>query len=268
MEALLEAGESDTNGHLHLCHALAKEHEDLGDYAKAFEYWERGKLRKLKSIQLSIADYRELFEAVTQTCSAEFCSSGPPGHDSSEPIFLVGMPRTGTTLVERILSSHHDVFAAGELDDFAVCIKRATATPSNQLLDVETIRRAGTLDFAPLGNAYIGRTRPRTGHTRQFIDKMPLNFLYAGLIHRALAGAKIICVRRNPLDTCLSNYRQLFEVEATHLSYSYDLMDTGHYYMMFDALIRHWQEVLGDNFKVMRYEDVVTDIEGQARELL
>ena len=158
------------------------------------------------------------------------------GCASREPIFIVGMPRTGTTLVERILSSHPSVFSAGELTNFGLVLKRATGTPSNHVLDAETLEAGARCDLAALGAAYVESTRPRTGHTPRFIDKMPLNFFYAPLIHRALPHAKIICVRRNPLDTCLSNYRQLFATNFSYYNYAYDLLDTGRYYAAFDSL--------------------------------
>jgi hypothetical protein len=131
------------------------------------------------------------------------------GCDSTEPVFIVGMPRTGTTLVERMLASHTRVFAAGELQNFPLQVKRLTETPSADVLDVPTLENSVQLNMVELGQRYLDSTRPRTGHTAHFIDKLPLNFLYLGLIHLALPGAKLICLRRDPMDTCLSNYRQL-----------------------------------------------------------
>ena len=187
---------------------------------------------------------------------------------SAEPIFIVGMPRTGTTLVERILSNHPAVFAAGELTNFALELKRAAATPSNRVLDAETLAAAARVDPRALGEAYVASTRPRTGHTPRFIDKMPLNFFYAALIQRALPNAKIICLRRDPLDACLSNYRQLFATTFSYYDYSYDLLDTGRYYLQFDALARHWREAIPANYTEVHYEDVVEHTEREARRLV
>jgi tetratricopeptide (TPR) repeat protein len=268
LERLLQAAPPDADANLYLCHALAKEHEQLGRYATAFEFWEQGKQLKRPSSRFTIEDYGALFAATTEICSAEFMQSGPPGFDSDEPIFVVGMPRTGTTLVERILASHDDVFAAGELNEFGLCVKRMTGTTSPNVLDEKTIEKVGALDFTTLGRSYVESTRPRTGHTRHFIDKLPPNFFYAGLIARALPRAKIICLRRHPLDTCLSNYRQLFSLNAPYYNYAYDLMDTGRYYLMFDKLIKHWQSVLSNNFLVIEYEAITQDIEKESRRLL
>ena len=253
---------------LYLCHALAKHHEDRQEYSTAFDYLERGKGAKRASLQYSIDDDRALFDAVHTICTADFLHRSAIGCDSTEPIFVVGMSRTGTTLVERILSSHPDVFAAGELTNFSLMLKRAARTTSNRVLDPETLRAASSIDLARLGSSYIESTRPRTGHTPRFVDKMPLNFLYAGLIRRALPRAKIVCLRRNPLDTCLSNYRQLFATNFSYYNYAYDLLDTGRYYLMFDALVDHWRKHMPCNYYEVRYESLVADTEAEARKLV
>lgn len=266
LEAALE-GATTADAQLHICHALAKHHEDRQDYATAFKYLERGKRRKRDSIEYSMDEDRALFEAVQSACTAEFLNPSG-GCESSEPIFIVGMPRTGTTLVERIISSHPEVFSAGELTNFSLMLKRAARTRSNRVLDPETLRQAQHIDLAAVGGSYIESTRPRTGHTSRFIDKMPLNFLYAGLIHRALPNAKIICLRRNPLDTCLSNYRQLFATNFAYYNYTYDLLDIGRYYSMFNALAHHWREHIRHNYYEVRYESVVENTEAEVRKLL
>ena len=268
LESLLVAPDVAVEMELHICHALARHHEQQGDYSRSFQYLERGKRRKRASIDYSIETDRALFETAQRICSKHFLEPPGAGFDSAEPIFIVGLPRTGTTLVERILSSHPQVFAAGELTNFSLAVKRATQTKSNLVLDIETLEAASHVDLAKVGQDYLESTRPRTGHTAHFIDKMPLNFLYAGLIHRALPRAKIICLRRNPLDSCLSNYRQLFATAFSYYNYSYDLLDTGRYYIAFDALARHWTQSIPQNYCEVQYEAVVEDTEREARRLL
>jgi tetratricopeptide (TPR) repeat protein len=253
---------------LHLCHALAKQSEDLGLYAAAFGYLDRGKRRKRASLAYSFEADRELFAAAEGTLAAIGAAGPRRGCDSREPIFVVGMPRTGTTLVERILSSHPDVFSAGELTNFALVLKRTARTPSNRVLDAATLAAGVQVDPAELGQAYLESTRPRTGHQPRFIDKMPLNFFYAALIRRALPNAKVICVRRGALDACLGSYRQLFATSFAYYNYSYDLLDTGRYYVLFDALSRRWRNGLGEGYTEVRYEDVVEHTEREARRLL
>lgn len=122
--------------------------------------------------------------------------------------------------------------------------------------------------MAELGSLYITSTRPRTGHTPHFIDKLPLNFLYLGLIKLALPNAKLVCLRRDPMDTCLSNYRQLFAINFRHYHYNYDLLDCGRYYIQFDSLMRHWHDVMPGAVHEVRYEALVENPEQVSRELL
>ena len=264
IERQLAAGPSE-DAELHLGHALAKQAEDVGRYADAFRHLERGKRRKRASRARSFAAHEALFDAAARTARL---AADARGFESSEPIFIVGMPRTGTTLVERILSSHPAVFSAGELTNFSLAVKRSAGTPSNRVLDVETLDAAGNADARALGAAYVDSTRPRTGHTPRFIDKMPLNFFYAALIHRALPNAKIICLRRNALDACLSNYRQLFATAFEYYDYAFDLLDTGRYYVRFDALARLWRDAIPTNYTEVSYEDVVEHTEREARRLI
>ncbi|HEY8520543.1 MAG TPA: sulfotransferase, partial [Gammaproteobacteria bacterium] len=260
----LERASLDPAAELHLCHALAKQLEDEGRYADAFRYLERGKRRCRPSLGYTFEADRALFEAARRTAGG----GGAAGFASTEPIFVVGMPRTGTTLVDRILSSHPDVFSAGELGNFALAVKQAAATPSSRVLDEATLAAAAGADPAAIGRAYVESTRPRTGRVPRFVDKMPLNFFYVGLIRRALPKAKIVCLRRNPLDACLSNYRQLFPAAFSYYNYAYDLLDTGRYYIEFDALARLWRETASGDYLEVRYEDLVEHTEREVRRLL
>jgi tetratricopeptide (TPR) repeat protein len=267
LERELEQPALDADSELHLCHALAKQYEDQGRYEDAFRLLQRGKRRKAAALHYDFGGDRTLF-AAAERLPAALAGRGNDGFPSREPIFIVGMPRTGTTLVERILSSHPGVFSAGELTNFGLVLKRATGTPSNRVLDAETLTAGAHCDFTAIGAAYIESTRPRTGHKPRFIDKMPLNFFYAPLINRALPNAKIICLRRNPLDTCLSNYRQLFATSFSYYDYAYDLLDTGRYYIAFEALRAHWRAAIPEHYLEVRYEDVIDETEREARRLV
>lgn len=266
IERALEDASLDPDAELHLCHALAKQHEDEGRYEPAFRLLERGKRRKAEQIGYRFTSDEEIFAAARRLPTG--LSVSEAGCPSREPIFIVGMPRTGTTLVERILSSHPGVFSAGELTNFGLVLKRAASSPSNRVLDAETLSAGARCDLAAVGAAYLQSTRPRTGHTERFIDKMPLNFFYAPLIARALPNAKIICLQRNPLDTCLSNYRQLFATSFSYYNYAYDLLDTGRYFAAFRALTAPWREALAGRYLEVHYEDVVDDPERETRRLL
>jgi len=267
LEALLERA-SNVDNRLYLCHALAKEHEDLGDDLRALDYLIRGKADKRTAISYSVDGERALFAAVEEHCGAEYIAQAAEGHPSAEPIFIIGMPRTGTTLVERIITSHSAVFSAGELQDFALALKRAGGSRTNAILDLETISAGVKVDTAELGQRYLASTRPATGRTPHFVDKMPMNFFYVGFINAALPNAKIICLRRHPMDTCLSNFRQLFRLNHSYYNYAYDLGDVAEYYAMFDRLMAHWERVLPGRMLQVYYEDVVADQEAQSRRLI
>jgi tetratricopeptide (TPR) repeat protein len=266
LERLFSQPSADPDRALHLGHALAKTYEDLGDPVAALDWLLRAKAAKRAVTRYSGEDDVRLFTAAA--ASLEGPASGV-GAASEEPIFVVGLPRSGTTLVDRILSSHLQVTSAGELSNFALLLKRATGTASNLVMDAETFRAAGQVDMAKLGADYIASTRPLTGATPRFVDKMPLNVLYAGLIHRALPNARIVCLRRDPMDVCLSNFRQLFATGFSYYNYAYDLEDVARYYVGFDALVAHWRAALpADRFLEIAYEDLVADQETQTRALL
>lgn len=263
LNALLPAAAGDADALLHLHHALARMHEDLDQPAVAFAHLRAAKQAGRSRLRYDFAEDAALFDAI----EAAPLPAGE-GHPSREPIFVVGMPRTGTTLIERILSAHSAVYAAGELQHFPLAFKRATGSRTARMLDADTLARAAVVDPREVGAAYLDATRPATGHSAHFLDKMPLNFLYAGAIARALPNAKIVCLRRDPLDTCLSNFRQLFARDYSYYNYAFDLLDCGRYYLRFDRLIAHWQRLLPGRILEVRYEDVVADLEGQARRLL
>lgn len=262
---LLQAGD-DTDGVMYLNLALAKEYEDLQEYARSFEHLSTGKASKRASRGYSSARDEELFNALEAAFPIpEAMASGCPSY---EPIFVIGMPRSGTTLVERIISSHTSVHSGGELQNFSVCLKRASGSRTASIFDLDTISRCGRLDWDKLGAGYIASTRPGTGHTPHFIDKLPHNFLFAGYIARALPNARIINLRRDPIDTCLSNFRQLFAQTSPYYDYSFDLLDTGRYYLMYDRLMKHWQRVLPGRILDIHYEDIVESQEEASRRLM
>jgi hypothetical protein len=252
---------------VYICYALAKELEDLGEAERSFRYLKTGADRRRRQMQYDIQRDLDTIAAIQETFDGPVFDDPVEGDDSEEAIFILGMPRTGTTLAERILSSHSDVFAAGELNNFAVqmtgMVRRRASGP--KVTRDELVKLSAELDFGKLGETYIKSTRPFTGHTAHFIDKMPLNYLYVGLIHLALPNAKIINLRRNPVDTCYAVYKQLF-VDA--YPFSYDLDELGHYYVAYDKLMNHWNDVLPGVIHTVNYEDLVSDVETESKRLV
>ncbi|WP_233080538.1 tetratricopeptide repeat-containing sulfotransferase family protein [Rheinheimera soli] len=251
---------------LHIGHALAKEYEAIHNYPAAMAELAQAKHHKSQTLNYQVEEDLALFAAATQhATSPVLCTTGCP---SREPIFILGMPRSGTTLVERILSSHSDVLSAGELQDFGLAVKELTATPSDKVVDVETLNAAYALDFNALGERYLERSRVVTGSKPRFIDKLPFNFFYIDLIRRALPNAKIICMMRHPMDTCLGNYRALFSLGSPYYRYAFNLKHTARFYAAFHQLALFWQQQNLPNFRLQSYEDLVQNPEQQIAELL
>lgn len=251
---------------LHIGHALAKEYEALGRYEQAFTTLKKVKSHKLNSIQYQFSQDAALFAASLQLPPNK--SAALSGCQDNAPIFVMGMPRSGTTLVERILSNHSHVDSCGELQDFGVAVKELANTPSAKVLDVQTLEVAQQLDMFALGQRYIDRTKAVRGLAERFVDKLPFNFFYIGLIRQALPHAKIIMVQRNPMDTCVGNFRQLFSINSPYYAYAYDLLNIGRFYAEFYRLGQFWQAQQTDNFLLLSYEQLVQQPEQQIKKLL
>jgi tetratricopeptide (TPR) repeat protein len=266
LESLLANGIAEPRGEIQVCYALAKELEDLGDARRSFDYLARGSKRRRELMRYDVQRDIDTMAAIGEVFTAELLADAAPGSDNDEAIFIVGMPRTGTTLVERVLASHSAVYAAGELGNFANALMQQLRGRSAQAGGRdELVRLSASLDFKALGDAYIDSTRPFTGSTPRFVDKLPLNFLYTGLIHLALPQAKIVNLKRHPLDTCYAVFKQLF-VDA--YPYSYDLEELGRYYAAYERLMRHWNKVLPGVVCTVEYEAMVGDFEAEVRRLL
>lgn len=252
---------------LYIGHALAREYEALNDFDKAFHYLNTAKKLKLKQLNYSIDEDKALFKSLRNHFKSGEHSL-PQGFETDEAIFVVGMPRSGTTLVERIISQHTEVTSAGELQHFGLLFKKMSATTSNRVIDADTITATQHINFTELGKAYIESTRAITGKTAKFVDKMPLNVLYVGFILQALPKAKIICLDRSPLDTIVSNFRQLFAVNQSYYSYSYDLQSTSEFYLLFKELAELWLALFPENFYLVNYEKLVNDPVNEAKQLI
>jgi tetratricopeptide (TPR) repeat protein len=252
----------------HLCFALGKAFEDRQDYALSFRYYELG-----NSLKKSESRYRpEILETNTakqrEICTAEFFARRAGfGADSRDPIFIVGLPRAGSTLLEQILASHSGVEGTQELGD----IPRIVLELQGREPDLDSPRYPAALpelkaeDFLRLGEKYLSDTRVyRTGKPF-FIDKMPNNFRHIGLIHLMLPNAKIIDARRDPMACCFSNLKQLF---ANGQEFTYAIDDIARYYRTYLDLMSHWDEVLPGRVLRVRHEDVVDDLEGNVRRIL
>ena len=258
----------DPRERLLLGYALAKELEDVGRRAEALDQLCAVNAEHRRTLPYDFARDAAVFDAIEANWSARaLAPSSEQQHEA--PIFIIGMPRTGTTLVDRILSSHPDVESAGELQAMALAVKRAAGTRSRTVLDPETIAAAAGADMAAIGRDYLRAAHHhRRELTGRFTDKFPGNFQYAGFIAQALPAAPIICLRRNPMDTVLSNFRNLFAAGSRYYDYSYDLLDIAATYVRFDRLMAFWRAELPGRVLELRYEDLVADQKGETRRLL
>ena len=252
----------------HLCFALGKALEDRQQYAESFTYYMRG-----NALKRAASDYRpELIERNTrlqiEVCTRElFARNKDAGARGADPIFIVGLPRAGSTLIEQILASHSAVEGTHELAD----VPRIAVDLQGRDPDADGPRYPRVLtgmrpeDYRRLGEKYLSDTRIyRTGKAR-FIDKMPNNFRHIGLIHLMLPNAKIIDARREPMACCFGNLKQLF---AQGQEFTYGVEDIARYYRTYLELMRHWDAVLPGRVLRIQHEDLVDDLEGNVRRLL
>lgn len=261
MEALLS---SDTvqalNDRLCLRFALGKVYMDAGDPVRAFHHLDEGNRMKRATFSFDVKAADRWMRDIAKTVSASLLKrSEGAGNPSAMPVFVLGMPRSGTTLVEQILASHPLVRGAGEI--------RALQTLVAGLGDYPAVLKQATPEaLKRLGDDYLARIAPLAQGRRHVVDKMPANFLHAGLIRLILPNAHIIHCRRDPVDTCLSCYTKLFTSEQL---FSYDLEELGAFHRSYQTLTAHWRKVLPkDRFIEAQYEAVVDDLEGQARRLV
>ena len=258
---------------LRIRYALAKSHEDMGDGAQAFAHLSVANAAHRQSIGYDFAQDAAIFDAIEHLFADGAPKHWRRGHDDPGPIpgpiFITGMPRTGTTLVDRILSSHPDVGSAGELQAMPLAVKQLSGTCSRLVIDADTIAASAAADPVAMGQAYMARaSHHRPDGKARFIDKLPANFLYIGHILHALPQATIVCLRRHPMDTVWSNYKNLFATQSTYYAYSYDLMDIARYYARFDRLMAMWDMLFPGRVLQLSYEALVADQRQETSRLL
>lgn len=235
--------------------SMSDVYEQLKKFDLAFEYLEKANTIKKKIIPFNSSEEKKLQKAITVKYTPELIKACKgKGFESDVPVFILGVPRSGTTLTEQIISAHPDVFGAGELSDFG----RVQKLFSNKVNEKEII---------DLGISYVEAIQKRdpSGNAKRITDKMPANYHFMGIIACALPNAKIIHCRRNPIDTCLSCYKQNF-LRGQHWSYSMEEMVE--YYKGYLEIMEHWRKVIPDRFIEVDYEETVNNLEDQARRLI
>jgi len=269
MQAQLVRQDLSDRDRLHFEFALGKALEDAADYAASFEHYSRGNALRRAEVLYNSATNTRLVQRTTTLFTHEFLQAHQGyGCPAADPIFIVGMPRAGSTLIEQILASHPQVEGTRELPDYQGFALELGLheKPGEPPAYPQSIARLSRRELVALGERYLEQTRPhRLRGTPHFIDKMPSNFLHVGLIHLTLPNARIIDARRSPLGCCFSNFKQHFQ---SGVWFSYDLEDIGRYYRDYVRLMDHFDSVLPGRVHRVFYENVVADIEGEVRKLL
>ncbi len=263
-QARFDAPDTPAEQKLHLGFAIGKALEGAGDYAAAFRYLDAANRLRRAGYSYDPADSEAAFAELETTFTPElFAARSGHGVEDATPIFVLGMPRSSTTLVEQILASHPDVTGAGELvllRDLVIAASRRRPIHYDELL-----ADLSDQDLTQFGADYVRRLRGYAPDAKFITDKMPGNFMLIGFIALTMPNAKIVHCVRDPADTCVSIWRNYF---ATHLGYAYDLGEIGHYHTLYQRLMAHWHRVLPGRIHDISYEALVADQEGETLKLL
>ena len=267
LEALAGRDDLSPNQALHIHFALAKALEDCGDYAGAFEHLRKGNDLKRRQINYDEPAPSKFFQRIStvfdRSLFDRFQGEGDP---SSVPIFVLGMPRSGSTLIEQILASHPQIHGAGELADLEIAASTVLSCSGKPVPFPECVPALDGAALRRIGQSYLARLPALAEGKVRIVDKLPANFLRIGLIRLILPNARIIHTMRDPIDTCVSCYSKLF---TSGQDFTYDLAELGRYYRCYRDLMTHWRSVLPPGAMLdVSYEDVVDDLPGQARRLI
>ena len=265
MQTLIATGNYEGSSLAFMSYGLGKELEDLEDWAPAFEAFATGADARRTTIDYDEQAEIGMYDALQRVYTRAWLADGPQGIEDRSPVFVVGQPRTGTTLVERIITAHSQVQSAGELRQFGNAVRRLVDYRGASRFSAELMEQAASIDARKLGETYIQTTLKLRGDSPRFVDKLPSNFLYVPLILKALPGAKIVHLRRNPMDACFSSFKQLFADAYPH---SYDLREMARHHARYVKLMNVWRERFGDRIFDIGYEDVASRLEPSARALI
>jgi tetratricopeptide (TPR) repeat protein len=252
---------------IHFRFALGKAMEDIEDYERAWHYYHTGNQKQRMIVEHDPLEFEKRLNAVKSTFDAELLSArANAGYDAPDPIFIVGLPRSGSTLVEQILASHSQVEGTAELPILGRIAESVGRYRTDEAHYPEAVRDLRDKDLRGYGKEYIEQSRRfRMTEKPFFTDKLPNNFPLMGFAALILPNAKIINARRHPFDSCLGAYKQLF---GAGQNFTYDMLDLAHYYQQYDAVMKHWHTVLPGKVLDVHYEETVTDLEGQVRQIL
>jgi tetratricopeptide (TPR) repeat protein len=254
------------NTRIHFSFALGKACEDAGEFAAAFDHYGRGNSARRARESYDPVDTEELHDRIIDVFTPEFLAARAGGGEPDPaPIFIVGLPRSGSTLIEQILASHSQVDGTRELSDLPSLIPTINAETPGETRYPEVLNDCANDQLRALGQQYLTVTQRHRGGLPYFTDKLPNNFSNIGLLALILPNAKIINARRHPLDSCMGSFKQLF---ASGQAFTYDLQELGEYYLDYQRLMDHWHRVLPGRVLDVHYERLVGNQEDETRRLL
>jgi tetratricopeptide (TPR) repeat protein len=269
MQALLDSSELPPDRNIFLYYAIGKEFEDLERWEEAFRYFELGAEAVMSVARYDIDTDLAVIDRVIECCDADWLASGtaPTCRErwGKTPVFIVGLPRSGTTLTDRIVSSHSQVASVDETQYMPMVIRRLSGIVSEDKMNAAMIESAARADIGAIGDGYMEMLQHRLTDEPAFIDKLPFNVLYLGFVCKAFPDARIILMQRNPLDSCFAMYKQVF---LGAYKFSYSLESLGRFYIAYSRLLDHWRRTLGDGLIELQYETLVSDQEQETRNLL
>jgi tetratricopeptide (TPR) repeat protein len=267
MEAQLQGPGISDQARVYFEFALGKACEDLQDYPRAWAHYDQGNRLQRQRVEFDLVQHEQQLREIMAVFDEEFVRArAGAGHPGPGPIFIIGLPRSGSTLIEQILASHSQVEGTAELPNLAAIATGTGKYRHDGLLYPQTARTLTIRDFAAYGKQYLRQVaHHRVEGAPYFIDKMPNNFTHVGWIRMTLPDAKIINTRRHPLDSCLGAYKQLF---AQGQPFTYDMLELAEFYRGYVEIMQHWHSVFPGAVLDVHYEDTVTDLEGQVRRIL
>lgn len=265
MQALLPRNKGNLRGQGFLNYAIGKEYEDLGAWPEAFAAFSAGAAARRQTVEFDEAGEDSLFDVIQTLFNAKWLNKSAAGNPDPAPIFVLGQPRTGTTLIERVITSHSQVHSAGELQQFGLSIRRLAQIPNPRRFSPELFQAAALLDPNKLGSAYLRSTQRMRGKTPRFVDKLPVNYMHIGLILAALPNAKIVHLVRGPMDACFASFKQLFADAYLH---SYQQEEMARHHVRYRRLMAHWRREFPGRIINISYEDAARDLEPHARKLI
>jgi len=265
MQGLIHSGRQSKRSQGFLHYAIGKENEDLGNWPEAFSAFTQGARARRETVEFNEADETAMFEAIKETYTAQWLANCPAGAEDPAPIFVLGQPRTGTTLIERVITSHSQVYSAGELQQFGLAVRRASRHADPKRFSKELFIAAATVNPAEIGNMYLRSTAKLRDKSPFFVDKLPVNYLNIPLILAALPKAKIVHLVRGPMDACFASFKQLFADAYLH---SYDQSEMARHHARYRDLMAHFRQEFPGRIVDISYEDTARDLEPNARKLI